>query len=147
VRAVHIGRIWYVDVGALKQYIEVQELEKIVRNRHLQEQRSKEHNLRTAAVIRTKQIVNRQGRLVVYAVMSVCMVIALGFAAGAGIAQLGMVAAVTTVNQAPDAVSTTTDQTVLVPTFTTPHDSVLVAPGREIVSPATEKGWLRVWYD
>jgi hypothetical protein len=147
IRAVHIGRNWYVDIDVLKRYVEVQTLETSVRNRHLQQQRKTEHELRGAIVARAVNLAYDQGRLVVYSMASVCLVILLGLALGAGVGQLDMLAAVPAANQPAVTESVSPDEVALVPNFTAPQASVAVTPDREIIRPVTEKDWLRIRYD
>ena len=147
IRAVHIGRNWYVDLDVLKRYAEVQALETSVRNRHLQQQRKVEHELRGAMAARAVNVARSQGRLVMYTMASVCLVVLLGFAAGAGIGQLDMVAAIPAINQPPVTESVSLDEVALVPNFTASQASVAVTPDREIIKPVTEKDWLRIRYD
>lgn len=147
IRAVHIGRNWYVDVDALQRYEEVQALETSVRNRQLQQQRKIEHDLRSAMNNSSAGRFATQARFVLYTVTAVCLVVVLGFAVGAGLSQVSMLAAAPSAERPTAVVSTTNDQAVLVPEFTAPQASVTVVEDREIVKPATKTDWLRIRYE
>lgn len=148
IRAVHIGRNWYVDVDALVQYQEVQTLELAARNRQLKLQRKMEHDLRDALAARTVHQPKVGVRFGVYAVAAVCFVLVFGFAAGAGLGHINQLAAVESAPEvAPVSAAAEAESAVLVPEFTTPRSGVVVSGDREIVKPATEKEWLRIRYE
>jgi len=147
IRAVHIGRNWYVDVDALLRYEEVQALENSVRNRQLKQQRKVERDLRNAVAYQPVGGFKTQVRFVVYAVTTVCLVVALGFAVGAGLSQVSMLAATPQAELPSAAMSTAADRAVLVPEFTTPQTRVTVAEDRQIVKPVTKTDWLKIRYE
>jgi len=149
VKAVNMGRIWYIHVDSLQHYVEIQALESDIRNRLLKQERKIEHTVREAMVNHQEATFYTQRRLVAFAVVSVCVVVVLGFAAGAGIGTLDMIAAIPASESADRGAQfdVTNDQDVLIPVFTTTTDAVTVAADREILKPNTEKDWLRIRYD
>jgi hypothetical protein len=147
IRAVHIGRNWYIDVKTLKQYEEVQSLEASIRNRQLKQKRKIEHHLRDAMATQSVGTFGKEVRWSVYAVVTACLVLVSGFTVGAGLSQVSMLASVPTADSPSAAVSMTDGQVMLVPTFTTPQNEVTVVGDRQVQTPATKTDWLRIRYE
>lgn len=147
IRAVRIGRNWYVDVAALAQYAEVQKLETEAHNRQLQHQRKLEFDLRESISKQHVAVYHFQTQWAVYAVMTTCFIALLGFAVGAGLSQVNMLASVSTAVELAPVVTSDSEQPILVPEFTDNQGEATVANGRQILTPATETDWLRIRYD
>lgn len=146
IRAVRIGRNWYVDITALKQYVEVQALEDQVRSHHLKEQRKIEHGFSQALLANTATSPRTQLRLHIYAFASVCVVVVLGVAVGSSLNQVSLLAASQSADVAKIA-PITAESGVLIPIFTTTPEVVTVAGDRQILKPTTQTDWLRIRYE
>lgn len=143
IRAVHVGRNWYVDVDGLLQYQSVQTLENEARNRQLKLQRKTELEVRELSAVLAGTSAGVSVRFGVYALGVVCVLLTFGFVGGATVQQLASLTPAPSTNLA----ALSPDQNILVPKFTEVADQALVIQDRSIITPETETGWLRINYE
>lgn len=151
IRAVHIGRIWYVDVDALQRYSETQKIETSVKNAHLRQRRQQEHAMREALLQRQRSRSSQHVFSYVLTFTAACLVLTFGLFAGTQLQTvLPSSPAAASLSQAvsqPTAESIGVNGVVLKPVFVESTANAVVDDGRVVARPATEKGWLRIYHD
>lgn len=149
IRAVTIGRTWYVDPVSLKQYGEIQTFESEIKRRQLQQQRRSELQLR-------EQVSNLGTslswvRVLLVPTLVALLIIGVGFFSGVQLGQLANIASVAGVTQDAQGkadVSEDQVQSVLTPVFLESNtQAATVDNGRQVSTPDAENGWLRIWYE
>ena len=150
IKAVQLGRRWYVHVPTLEAYAEVQQVEQEIRHRHLQQVRQAEQRVYqqlSGTVPKPWRVHVTRYCLVVMAVGVLFLGGAIGLQLSSAVQQLSRVAAVGVI-ALPEVTAATTRQGIgLRPAFTT-DDEITVTTGRTIIHPSEKtQSWVYVQHE
>lgn len=147
IKAVRLGRRWYVEVDSLKTYAEVQQQEQEIRSKQLRAQRKIErlHQFVTVGKPPVQMV-----RFEVWTVALVCCFLLVGLFMGKYALQLspeyGMVAAADRYQVSNDREVAADSGSVLKPVFSD-DENVLISKDRSVVKPVDQESWTRIYHD